>query len=105
MSNGLRHGENILLPVSKVTGELTSHKLFIVGHSETGHHHVLESKIDFNVLVENEKVFIELFSEANLVHKKTHDKHKTLKVKPGKYQVFRKNEYDPWQQLMREVWD
>lgn len=103
--NGLRHGENLLLPVKRVEGKVSKHKLFIVGHSETGHHHVLESKTDFDVILKDDTLFLELFGNANLVHKKTTDKHKTLIVKPGKYQIFRKSEYDPWQQVMREVFD
>lgn len=103
--NGLRHGENLLLPVSKVSGKTSKHKLFIVGHSESGHHHVLESKTEFDVILKDDTLFLELFGDANLVHKKTTDKHNTLVVKAGKYQVFRKQEYDPWNQLMREVWD
>jgi hypothetical protein len=102
---GLRHGENLLLPVAKISGKKSSHKIFIVGHSETGHHHVLEATKPFDVLVDNDQIFIELFSEANLVHKKSFDQHNTLVVKPGKYQVKRKTEYDPWQGVIREVFD
>lgn len=41
-SKGLRHGENLLIrvPAMPSTGTKT-YKSFIVGHSETGHHHVL----------------------------------------------------------------
>lgn len=103
--NGLRHGENLLLPVVKATGKVSEHNIFIVGHSESGHHHVLESKTKFNVIEDKNNLFLELFGDAKLVHKKTIDKHRTLVVKPGIYQVRRKQEYDPWNELMREVWD
>lgn len=103
--NGIRHGENLLLPVSKITGKTSQHKIFIVGHSESGHHHVLESKTEFDVILKDDTLFLELFGPANLVHKKATDKHKTLIVQPGKYQVFRKSEYDPWLKVMREVFD
>lgn len=101
---GLRHGENLLLPVEKATGKASAHKIFIVGHSESGHHHVLESKTEFNVL-EGDGLFLELFAPANLVHKKNTDKHKTLIVMPGIYRVNRKQEYDPWLSIMRNVFD
>lgn len=104
-NKGLRHGENLLLPVSEVVGKVEKHRTFIVGHSETGHHHVLESTKPFDVVIKDDELFLQLLHPANLVHKKQVDKHKTLVVQPGKYKVHRKNEYDPWQQVMREVFD
>jgi len=103
--NGLRHGENLLLPVNDVTGKVTQHTAYIVGHSETGHHHVLESKEKFDVIVKDDELYLRLFNPASLVHKKTTDKHKTLLVKPGTYKVHRKTEYDPWNEVIREVFD
>jgi len=102
---GLRHGENLLLPVKEVKGAVSQHGLFIVGHSESGHHHVLESKTDFNVIEDKDNLFLELFAPANLVHKKQQDKHRTLVVQPGKYQVKKKTEYNPWTQVISRVFD
>lgn len=43
----IMHGENFLVPVDSLpAGEVTKTKLYIAGHSETGHHHVLESQTD-----------------------------------------------------------
>lgn len=105
MSNKpLRHGEMMLVPVrTKVTG--TEHNMFIVAHSETGHHHVLESKKPFIVNQSDKEFLIELFEPAKLVHKKTVDKHNTLTVAPGKYKVIYKNEYDPFKEIIRRVTD
>lgn len=105
-SKGLRHGENLLIrvPAMPATGTKT-YKSYIVGHSETGHHHVLESTKPFDVVIKDDNLFLELFTDAKLVHKKSHDKHNTLIVQPGKYLVRRKHEYDPWQQTLREVFD
>lgn len=106
MKYAIRHGENLLFPVrKKVTGEL--HKTYIVGHSETGHHHVLESQTEFEVMSDKEKdlLFIRLFQPAKLVHKKTYDAHRTLNVPAGTYQVIRKQEYDPWREVMTNVFD
>lgn len=105
MSKGLRHGENLLLPVEKIEGKTKRYTQYIVGHSETGHHHVLESTKEFDVVIKDDELFLQLFAPANLVHKKQIDKHNTLVVQPGKYKVIRKSEYDPWQQVMREVFD
>ncbi len=107
MNKPLRHGENLLLPVNKMPNKGTNHKTYIVGHSETGHHHVLESKTDFEVFTDKDKqdLYVRLFEPAKLVHKKQLDAHRTLTVKPGIYKVIRKQEYNPWEQAMQNVFD
>ena len=105
MTKGYRHGENLLLPVSEFVGEPAQHTSYIVGHSETGHHHVLESTQAFDVAISDHELYLRLFEPAKLVHKKATNKHHTLTITPGVYKVLRKQEYDPWQQLMREVFD
>lgn len=101
----IRHGENLLLPIDRKLNTTKSTKTYIVGHSETGHHHVLESKTDFDVEVDRDELYLRLFEPAKLVHKKSFDKHRTLNIPAGTYKVVRKTEYDPWQQIMRAVWD
>lgn len=103
----IRHGEVLLQPVEKAPeGKVTKHKTFIVGHSETGHHHVLEATKSFEVTkMSNDELYVRLFEPAKLVHKKTVNRHHDLAVIPGIYKVIRKNEYDPFEKVMREVWD
>lgn len=104
MNKPIRHGETMLIPIAtKVTGK--EHTSYILSHSETGHHHVLESKNPFVVSESDKQFVIELFAPAKLVHKKTIDKHKTLPIAPGRYKVIKKQEYDPWQQILRAVHD
>lgn len=45
MSNNkcIRHGEILLVPVDKIPeGKSSEYTSYVAGHSETGHHHVLE---------------------------------------------------------------
>lgn len=108
MSNKpIRHGEVLMQPVSEIPkGKSGHHTSFIVGHSETGHHHVLESKTEFEVTkISDDSIWVQIFEPAKLNHKKTVNRHKDLVVQPGKYQVIRKKEYDPFEKVMREVWD
>ena len=102
----IRHGEVFLEPVADVPASTTKkHKNFIVGHSETGHHHVLESDTKYEVITDKDELYLRLFQPAKLVHKKSFDQHKTLDVPAGTYKVHRKTEYDPFQKVIREVWD
>lgn len=103
----LIHGENGFKPVSSIpAGTVSKHKLFIAGHSESGHNHVLESQTEFEVIEDaDNKVFIRLFANANVVHQKTFDIHETKTLEPGLYEITHKSEYDPWQQIRRAVYD
>lgn len=104
MNYAIRHGECLIYPVDKLPrGKKTELRSFIVGHSETGHHHVLESETPFTV--QEKQMYIELFKPAKLVHKKTVNRHKDLVVPAGTYKIIHKQEYDPFQQIMRAVWD
>lgn len=103
----VQHGEVFLLPVDSVRGNVAQHDAFIVGHSESGHNHVLESKVKFDVITDEEKneLYLRLFEPAKLVHKKSFDIHETRVIAPGEYKVYIKTEYDPFQQVVRNVWD
>lgn len=108
MNKCIRHGEVMLVPVNNTPeGEFKEYDVFIVGHSETGHHHVLESKAKFEVMSDAEKkdLYLRLFEPARLVHKKQLDAHKTLTIQPGVYRVVHKQEYDPWNQIITRVFD
>jgi hypothetical protein len=104
----IQHGEVLLLPVTEVpkniTRQVTSE---IIAHSETGHHHVVESVTAFEVQgdVDKEDLYLRLFEPAKLVHKKTTSKHKTLTVPAGFWKVLHKSEYNPWTKLIQRVKD
>lgn len=109
MNKAIRHGEIMLVPVSDIPGGKTAeHKKFVVGHSETGHHHVLEAAPHqvFTVTETDKKeLFFRLFQPTKLVHKKATDRHKDLTIAPGLYKRFHDTEYDPFQQIIRDVAD
>ncbi len=102
------HGENVFIPVNKMPeGKTTKHKMYIAGHSETGHHHVLESKTDFEILEakDNDELYIRLFAPANVVHKKSHEIHETKVLQPGVYKRTFATEYDPFTKVIRRIFD
>lgn len=99
---GIRHGEVILMPTeATVTGEKV--KQFIVAHSETGHHHVIEAEAPFTV--DEKEMLVELFGDAAIVHRKSFDAHKTLPLKKGVYKRYEAVEYDAFAQVTRRVVD
>lgn len=104
----IQHGEAMLLPVKSMPkGKTTKHSKFIVAHSETGHHHMVEADQEFEVMgsLEKQDLYLRLFKPAKLVHKKATEKHKDLVVPAGDWKILHKTEYDPFQGLIREVKD
>ena len=102
------HGELFLLPVDKIPkGNTSKHDMFILAHSESGHHHVLQSKTKFSVTEVGDAVerYILLDEVAELVNQKTFDIHETRMLAPGAYKVYAKKEYDVRSQTMRKVFD
>lgn len=107
MSKAIRHGEIMLVPVDKVPDGLQVKRVssYIVGHSKTGHNHVLE-QTDFEVLEDaNNDVFFRLFAPGKLVHKKATDRHRDLVVPAGIYQRFHDTEYNPFEKVIQDVAD
>lgn len=104
----IQHGEAMLFPVEDApkadTKEVTS---TIIAHSKTGHHHVVESSVSFEVQgdIDTEDLYLRLFEPAKLVHKKTTQKHKTLDIPAGLWKVIHKTEYNPFLGLVRKVKD
>lgn len=109
MNKTLLHGENAFKPVTTAPeGKVSKHTMYIAGHSETGHHHVLESKTEFEVIEPanmDANVFIRLLAPAKVVHQKTFDIHETKVLQTGIYEITHKTEYDPFAQVRRAVWD
>lgn len=107
--NIFRHGEIMLMPVTEVPAGYDHYATqdYIVGHSESGHHHVLESPVDFEVISDKDRtdLYFRLFKPAQLVHQKQTDRHRTLTIPAGLYKRFHDTEYDVWTKVIRNVAD
>lgn len=102
----IQHGENVLVPIAHLPeGEAKLVKTIIAGHSETGHHHVLTSTQGMKVVEIGDRMYIENAFEALLTHKKASDKHDTLTVRPGIWEVKHKTEYNPITKVLSRVFD
>ena len=88
---------------------------FIVAHSETGHHHVVEAERPndagetetvtelYRLPEEIYELFLDVKAPVNLTHKREFDTHAPLQIEPGKYRIRRQREHTP--QGMRQVAD
>ena len=72
-------------------------KYVIVGHSETGHHHVmLAERTDLYKLPDDlMRCIIDVKDPDALTHQREFDQHEPISFAPGKYEVRRQREYTP----------
>ena len=75
---------------------------FIVAHSETGHHHVIEARPNVIVFDTQDPLVsylqvIEATDEAEAIieHLRSFDTHESLSVPPGNYEIRRQRENAP----------
>lgn len=100
------HGEITYTPTDQLPdGDIKKVKTLIVGHSETGHHHVLECDTEFERIMTDNGIYVRLNEVAKLYHKKDHDIHETQILSPGIYRFGEKTEYNPWTKTIQRVFD
>lgn len=106
----VRHGEVILKPIPELPKEaklIKTGKEYIVAHSETGHHHVLElATKQLRVYELDNELYLDVGEVGQLVHKKTGvDTHFPHTIAPGKYKVVIKKAYDYFAKKLTQVRD
>lgn len=83
---------------------------FIVGHSETGHHHVIDAAgASVSVLErapEGMRILRAILEKtSSLDHLRDHDTHESIKLEPGLYEFRVGREYDPFEEIARRQAD
>lgn len=84
---------------------------FVIGHSETGHHHVLSRTDGCNVAVmeqppEGMRILRAILENpTSLDHLRGHDTHESIALPPGEYEFRIAREYDPYAELARQSMD
>lgn len=82
----------------------------IVGHSETGHHHVIEAEratVGVKEKVpEGMRILYAIVREpTKLDHLRPFDTHKSIELAPGAYEIRIGREFDPFEELIRSQAD
>jgi hypothetical protein len=75
---------------------------FIVAHSETGHHHVIEAAPNVTVYDTSDPLvsYLQVIeateaTEVLIEHLRSFDTHESIGVSPGIYEIRRQREYSP----------
>lgn len=83
---------------------------YVIGHSETGHHHVLVAErvqvFEADEAPEGLRVLYALLeSPGELQHMRGHDTHAPHAFEPGAYMFRTDREFDPYAEMARAVAD
>ena len=68
--------------------------VLVIGHSETGHHHVMDAEKVYAYEMPDEAKMLLVKEESALTHLRDYDTHKPLIFEPGKYMVTTLREFD-----------
>jgi hypothetical protein len=90
-----RARKNIGSPVAPIKGRL------IVGHSETGHHHVVDADCAVLTRVDEFTAYLDVRQPTTLVHQREFDTHPPIALQPGMYEFRTGREFDPFEQAIR----
>ena len=82
----------------------------IVGHSETGHHHVIDAARASVAVLDRPPPGMRILraiieSPTPLVHLRDHDTHEPIMLEAGEYEIRIGREYDPYQEIARQQAD
>ncbi len=76
--------------------------LYIVAHSETGHHHAIAERPNVKLYTTGDPMvsYLEVIeatdaAECLLEHFRQHDTHETIAIPPGVFEIRRQREYVP----------
>mgnify|MGYP001596597111 CR=1 FL=1 len=103
----IRHGEIVLVPIAELPKNAVQKFVgdkYIVGHSETGHHHVLTAP-KLEVYEVDDIAYLNVLKIGELEHQKTFEKHETKVINPGIYKIQGKRQFDYFQGMITKVRD
>lgn len=110
-TNSAAQGEILFLRTDKIPEGLQTAKPenghLIIGHSETGHHHVIDLKKSKQAQLLIDKTnaliaYLDIGEDSIVEHLRSYDTHESIKLPAGKYQIRYRAEDTPqgWQRVM-----
>lgn len=90
-----RAPKNIGNVVSPQNGKL------IVGHSETGHHHVVDADCATLTRIDEFTAYLNVTKPTQIDHLRGYDTHPSIALQPGFYEFRTGREFDPFEDVIR----
>jgi len=91
----VRAPKNIGDVIAPVDGKL------IVGHSETGHHHVVDADCAILTRVDEFTAYLDVKKSTRVDHLRGYDTHPSIALQPGMYLFRTGREFDPFEDAIR----
>ncbi|MBV9217678.1 MAG: hypothetical protein JO053_16030 [Acidobacteria bacterium] len=110
----IRHGEVLITPIEELPADVEQvfeGREYIIGHSETGHHHVAVAELPKGITIfkprgaDDQTLFMRVSENSRVEHRKAHDRHETKTLFRGLYTVTIKKAYDYFAKRMTRVQD
>ena len=73
----------------------------IVGHSETGHHHVVDAGCAVLTRIDEFTAHLDVKKPTQIDHLRDHDTHPSVALQPGMYEFRTGREFDPFEDAIR----
>lgn len=92
-------GDMLIIPIASLPANMKAARPegahFILAHSETGHHHVIErSKAEVYEAADDSFIaYVKALAPADVTHQRPFDTHETVRLSPGLYEIRRQREY------------
>lgn len=80
-------------------------KDLIVGHSETGHHHVVDADCATLTRLDEFTSYLKVTKATKIVHQRNFDTHPSIALQPGMYEFRTGREFDPFEDVIRKSAD
>ncbi len=77
----------------------------IVGHSETGHHHVVDADCATLTRVDEFTAYLDVHKPTQIDHLRGFDTHPSIALQPGMYEFRTGREFDPFEDVIRASQD
>jgi len=77
----------------------------IVGHSETGHHHVVDADCAILTRLDEFTAYLDVKKATQIDHLRSHDTHPSIALQPGMYEFRTGREFDPFEDAIRTSQD
>lgn len=81
--------------VDPVAGKL------IVGHSETGHHHVVDADCAVLTRLDVFTAYLDVKKPTAISHQREYDTHPSIELQPGMYEFRTGREFNPFEEAIR----
>lgn len=109
----IRHGEVMITPIDELPANLERVSIgakAIIGHSESGHHHVAVcDTAELELLrpngADSPDLYLKVSAVSRVEHLKEFDRHDTTKLEPGIYYINTKTQYDYFAKREAKVMD